>query len=237
MLPILELLTTTEIMLCSAVILVAAVLQLSAGMGFGMIASPLLAFIKPELVPGMILCMGLTVSLTGAWRERQNIAISELKSGIGGRIVGSLIAFVILLLIPNIDVFQIVFGCIMFVAIALAASGLEITFSERKLFNLSILSGLMGTITAVGAPPMALIYHNRPPKIVRPTLNAFFGSACILGLTSLAFSGWLTLEVIIISLILMPIMIVSIYVSKFLRKVSSIWLSRILLGLSGLASF
>ena len=87
--------------MCFGVVIVASVLQVSVGMGFGMLASPLLALIKPEIVPGAILTMGLLVAFSGAWRERKNISFNELRLGFGGRLIGSMMAFVILLFRPT----------------------------------------------------------------------------------------------------------------------------------------
>ena len=232
----LEILTFSELLLCCGVVMIAAMLQISVGMGFGMLAAPLIALIKPEIVPGSILIMGLVVAFSGAWRERENISNVELKLGIGGRIIGSALAFVILLLIPTVEVFMILFGAVMLAAVLLTASRMKLSFNNRSLFNLSILSGLMGTITAVGAPPMAIIYHDRLPKIVRPTLNAFFGAGSVLGLISLSISGWLSISDLIAAAFFLPAMFVGILVAEPLKSIPATWLSRILLLLSAIAS-
>lgn len=222
--------------MCGAIVFVSACLQMSVGMGFGMLASPLIALIKPEIIPGAIMIMGLLVAFSGAWRERSEISGVELKLGIAGRVIGSAIAFFALILIPSLDAFLVVFGGTMLLAIAISSLGWKIPFTNRNLLGLSVVSGTMGTITAVGAPPMAIIYHNRPPQIVRPTLNAFFGAGAILGLISLGTSGWLSLKDVVASVILLPAMIAGIGFSGIFRSIPSIWLSRSLLALSGLAS-
>lgn len=231
-----EFMTFSQFAMCFAIVLVAAILQMAIGMGFGMLASPLLALVKPEIVPGCVMLIGLVVAFSGAWRERQNISLQEVKMGFGGRIVGSAAAFVILLLITNLDVFLIIFGSLMLIAVIMAASGIRFAFNDRNLFNLSIVSGLMGTITAVGAPPMAIIYHDRPPNIVRPTLNAFFGAGSVLGLLGLAASGWLHADDFLSALLLLPALVSGIYISRYFRNLPTLFLSRILLFLSGLAS-
>lgn len=228
--------TLNQFVLCFGIVLVAAVLQMAIGMGFGMLASPLLALVKPEIVPGCVMLIGLVVAFSGAWRERQNIHLQEIKMGFGGRIVGSAMAFAILLYIANLDVFLIVFGTVMLMAVIMAASGVRIAFNDRNLFGLSVVSGLMGTITAVGAPPMAIIYHDRPPNIVRPTLNAFFGAGSVLGLMGLAASGWLHRDDFLAAILLLPALISGIYLSRYFQNLPALFLSRILLFLSGLAS-
>lgn len=233
---IFDFLTARELFICCGIVVFASILQVSIGMGFGMLASPLIALVKPDIVPGAILAMGLFVAFSGAWRERKNISAQELKLGVGGRIIGSLIAFGLLLLIPNVEGFFIVFGVVMLVAIAITVFGQKIAFTDRNLLNLSVVSGLMGSITAVGAPPMAIIYHDRDPSNVRPTLNAFFFSGSMLGLISLGLSGWISMQDFIAAIIFLPAMFVGILISGPFKKLPSALMSKLLLGLSTIAS-
>ena len=168
--------------------------------------------------------------------ERKEISLDELKLGIGGRVIGSAAAFTALLLIPSLNAFMITFGSMMLLAVLISAIGWRFAFTGRNLLGLSIVSGLMGTITAVGAPPMAIIYHKRPPQIVRPTLNAFFGAGAFLGLISLGASGWLSIDDFFASLLLLPAMLIGIAVSGTFKSIPSAWLSHGLLSLSAVAS-
>ncbi len=228
--------TLIELFLCFGIIAFAAILQVSVGMGFGMLASPLIALVKPELVPGSILAMGLIVAFSGAWRERQNIHPTELKLGVSGRVIGSMAALVILSSITELDSFLLVFGLLMLTAVAITASGIKVDFTNRNLLGLSVVSGLVGTITAVGAPPMAIIYHNRPPSIIRPTLNAFFFSSSVLGIGILSLSGWLSVDDLIAAVIFLPAMWFGIWLSSPFKRIPQKILSALLLSLSGLAS-
>jgi len=231
-----DFLTMSELLLCCGIVIFASILQVSIGMGFGMLASPLIALVKPELVPGSILAMGLFVAFTGAWRERKNISINELKLGVGGRIIGSIMAFGLLLLIPDVESFFVIFGVIMLLAIGMTAYGKKIPFSDKSLLNLSVVSGLIGSITAVGAPPMALIYHDKDPSVIRPTLNAFFFAGSVLGLISLGLSGWISVQDFIAAIIFIPAMFVGILISAPFKKLPSELMSKLLLGLSAIAS-
>ena len=229
----LEVISLTQLLLCWGIVIFAAILQVSVGMGFGMLASPLIALVAPELVPGSILVMGLVVAAAGTWKERRNIELIEVKLGFGGRVIGSAMATGLLFLIPDRDAFFVVFGVLVLLAVLLTASGLKLAFNNRNLGLLSIVSGVMGTITAVGAPPMAIIYHGRDPKIVRPTLNAFFGAGAVLGIVSLGLTGWLSIHDFTAALLLLPAMVLGIAIGEPFKKLSASFLSHILLGLSG----
>ncbi len=231
-----EFITFNELLPCLLIVMFAAVVQMTIGMGFGMLASPLIALVKPEIVPGCIVLIGLSVAISGAWRERQNISFEELKMGIGGRVFGSMAALLILSQIKDLDMFLLVFGIIMLIAIAMTASGLKIAFTRSNLFGLSVVSGLMGSITAVGAPPMAIIYHQRPAEIVRPTLNAFFASGCILAIITLSLSGWFGTKDLAATILLFPSMIAGIYLSRFFRNIPAKLSANALLVLSASAS-
>ena len=233
---IFDFLTLSELLLCCGIVIFASVLQVSIGMGFGMLASPLVALVKPELVPGSILAMGLFVAFSGAWRERSNISMNELKLGVVGRVIGSIMAFGMLLIIPDVESFFIIFGVIMLIAISMTAFGNKIPFSDKSLLNLSVVSGVIGSITAVGAPPMALIYHDKDPAIVRPTLNAFFFSGSALGLISLGLSGWISVQDFLAAVLFIPAMFVGILISEPFKKLPSALMSKLLLSLSAIAS-
>ena len=229
-------LTFEQLVLCWAIILVAAILQIASGMGFGMLASPLIALVEPKLVPGSILVMGLFVAFVGAWQGRRDIDGLELKIGIWGRVIGSAVAVVILLYIDDIDAFLLIFGVLMLLAILMTAARFQVEFNSKSLGWLSVLSGLMGTFTAVGAPPMAIIYHNQPPSKIRPTLNAFFFAGSVIGLVSLAASGWLGFDDFIAAVLFLPAMLVGIFCAEPFKRLPSVWMSRLLLTISGIAS-
>ena len=83
---------------------------------------------------------------------------------------------------------------------------------------------------------MALIYHARPADVVRPTLNAFFGAASIIGLTSLAMSGWLGVDDVLAAMFFLPAMVAGILLGGRIKTKEAPWLSSALLILSGVAS-
>ncbi|MEM7069602.1 MAG: sulfite exporter TauE/SafE family protein [Pseudomonadota bacterium] len=232
----LELLTLQEFLLCFGVVVVGSIIQVSLGMGFGMLVSPIIALVKPEIIPGAVMIMGLVVALSGAWRERRNIVEIELKLGTYGRIIGSSMALGLLLLIPNINVFLLTFGLLMLFAVLMTASGMQLSFNNTNLFGLSVIAGVMGTITAVGAPPMAIIYHDKPPAKVRPTLNAFFGIGSLVGLFSLYVSDWLHVDDLFAAIVLLPAMLLGILIAEPFKSIPQVLLSRALLLLSGISS-
>ena len=181
------------IALVFVIVYFAAIVQVGLGMGFGLTAAPLLALINPELVPAPTLVLGMLTAGWGAWRERKAIIWNEVATGVFGRIAGVAIGAVILASMTDRKTFMLVFGLMIGLAVILSVGGWKFPFTRVNLVGVSTLSGLMGTITSVGAPPMALIYQHRPPATARPTLGAFFALGCLLSLIGLAIAsrfGW-----------------------------------------------
>ncbi len=75
----------------------------------------------------------------------------------------------------------------------------------------------MATITSVGAPPLALIYQDRPPGEARPTLSAFFALGCLLALAGLAVSGHAGLRDVALAALMLPPMLAGIAIARRLR--------------------
>ncbi|MGI9401798.1 MAG: TSUP family transporter, partial [Rhizobiaceae bacterium] len=96
---ILDVAATGSVWLIAAIFLVvflAAIVQAGLGMGFGLLAAPLLALVNPELVPAPSLILGFLTAAWGAWRERGGIVWNEVGIGVIGRAAGVGIATFVL---------------------------------------------------------------------------------------------------------------------------------------------
>jgi uncharacterized membrane protein YfcA len=98
------------------------------------------------------------------------------------------------------------------------------------------LSNLFGTASAVGGPPVALLFQHRPGSIARATLSAFFATSGALSLVGYLATGELSGDQALLALGLAPVMVVGVWVSRhFHPHVDSGWLRPLLLIISGLA--
>ncbi|WP_417416790.1 sulfite exporter TauE/SafE family protein [Hoeflea sp.] len=196
------------------IVMAASVVQAGLGMGFGLTAAPLLALIDPHLVPVPTLIIGMVTASMGGWRERGSIIWPEVGIGIAGRLAGVVCGALVLSQLEDRKAFMLVFGIMVAIAVILSLSGWRWAFSRFSLVSMGWLSGLMGTITSVGAPPLALIYQDRKPGEARPTLSAFFALGCAASLAGLALSGWAHAGDIYLALAMVPPMLVGIWVAR-----------------------
>ena len=77
--------------ICFLVTMVAAAVHGSAGMGFALIAAPMLVLIDATLVPGPLLAAGLTLTVMMAIRERRAIDVW----GLGWALTAAAVAVVV----------------------------------------------------------------------------------------------------------------------------------------------
>jgi uncharacterized membrane protein YfcA len=102
-------------------------------------------------------------------------------------------------------------------AVAMSVFGRRIAFTRPNLVGMSALSGLMATITSVGAPPLALIYQDRPAGEARPTLAAFFALGCLFALAGLTATGHAGLRDVALAALMLPPMLAGLWVARRLR--------------------
>jgi uncharacterized membrane protein YfcA len=172
------------------IVILGAMIQTSMGMGFGLTVGPLLALLDPSFVPGATLVLGMFTAFLAALPERKAIRWNEVGYALVGRISGVLVAVLFLSAIRGLDTFLLAFGVMILLALLLSISGWQLAFNRGSLAAMGAISGLMGTITSVGAPPLAMIYQNKDPVHARPTLSAFFAIGCLVSIIGLMIAGW-----------------------------------------------
>jgi uncharacterized membrane protein YfcA len=149
-----------------------ATLQGSLGFGLGLVAAPVLVLLDTRLVPGPILCMGVPLTLLVAWREREALDFDGIRWAIVGRVPGAVIgAFAVVLLAERW--LAALFAIAILSAVGLSALGLTVAPTRRNLFAAGVTSGLMGTATSVGGPPVAMVYQRNSGPELRASLAAF----------------------------------------------------------------
>ena len=185
-----------------SIIATGAAIQGSVGFGLGVFGAPILALIDPRLVPGPMLLDALLLTVLVAIREWKDVRLADLGWSVPGRLLGTALAVWILKTIPA-GRFQVAMGSFMLLAVALTWVGPRLPLNPRTLFGAGTLAGVMGTITSIGGPPMALLYQNEEGPRLRGTLAAFFTLGVIFsigGLTAAGRFGWTEVKLAVVLL-------------------------------------
>lgn len=223
----------TALLLAASAVFVGSVMQGSTGLGLGMIAAPLLLMIDPRLVPGPLLVLGLLISALMAAREWRSIDRKGLLIALAGRLVGSVLAGLTMSVIP-LYVYDLLFGIMVLSAVLLSATGWQVLPTGRNLLTAGLASGYMGTLTSIGAPPMALAYQHGTPASIRSTLAVYFVIGSAFSIAVLATLGRFGVEQALAGAMLFPSLIVGFWLSgRIAARMSSRLTRRAILWLSG----
>ena len=143
---------------CALAVFGGALLQRLAGQGFGMIAAPLVALVAPQFLPATLLLLGMVVGFGAMAVDLRAVARHELPPGFAGRGLGAVLAAAIAVALPDAEALGPVVALMVYLGIALSLLGVRVAVRPVALFSAGMVAGVMGTLTAIGAPPMALLY-------------------------------------------------------------------------------
>jgi uncharacterized membrane protein YfcA len=172
-------------------------------MGMALCAAPLLALLDPAFVPGPALCAVVALSAAVAWRDRTAIDRPTLVTALLGLVAGCVVGAVLLALLVGRDLGQ-VFAVLILAAVGLSLAGLPIPTGRLALIVGGAASGVLGTMSGVHGPPIALLLQHQPPDRLRATLCAFFAVGGSISVLALAAAGFLGLAKIGLALELLP---------------------------------
>lgn len=179
---------TAELLLVNLIVCFAAFVQAAAGIGFAMIAVPLLVLIDLAYAPGPSLFAMLFLSVAMAAVDRNHIDRQGLSSLLPGLCLGT-IAGALLLGALSPAWFGLVFGSIVLAAIAIGQLVAAPPRSRASYGAGGFVAGLMGTISGIHGPPLAVLYQRADHARARATIALIFVIASLLSLFSLYLEG------------------------------------------------
>lgn len=205
------------ILLAAVVVAFAALIQASVGFGYALLAAPLLALVAPEMVPGPVMFSSMIVSMAAGVREYSSIDRRGVALALVGRIPGVVLgAFALAWL--SAGTMSIVFGAVVLFGVALSISGLRVALTNGTLLGAGFVSGVMGTMTSIGGPPVALVYQHAGGPELRSTLNMYFALGSAMSIPALALAGHFGREQLVDGMVLLPPTLVGFALSGVTRS-------------------
>lgn len=227
--------TLLQILLANLVLVAGACLQGVAGYGIGTLSAPLVFLISPLFLPGPMIVNAVLLNVLMLVRNRASLSFRPVRYAIGGNVVGTILAGFTLLLLSARG-FDLAFGVLILLAVGLSVAGLKPGLSDRNSIIAGGASGYMGTITAVGGPPMGLIYQNEAGPRVRANLAAFFLFASLASVLVLIPTGLLGLRELKLVAVTFPGVLIGFWLSGFLvNRLPFNAMRPVILGIAALA--
>lgn len=191
-------------------------------MGFGMavIAAPILVVVNPNWVPVLITLCAWYLCFMNTRDQWANIELSKLKWAFVARIPGTVLGAYFLTVL-SVAGLQLVVIFSVLVGVVVSVIGPRFEYNANRLGVAAFFSGLMGTTTSIGGPPMALVMQHGEAKFARANMSVFFLYSCTISLLSYLWIEALDRQVFIESLSFLPFCILGFYLGrKSQRKMS-----------------
>jgi len=221
---------------CALAVMVGALIQSTGGIGFAMFAAPIVAIVRPDLVPGPMVLAGGVISLLVAAREFRNIDFRNAGFAIGGRIPGSVVAGLAIGLAPRAT-FAVLFALFVLAAVLLSVSGWRVRATPLSLAAAGFGSGVMGTLTSVGAPPMGIVMQNADPPRLRATIGAFLAAGSVVSLSVLTWAGRFGWQELRLGVALLAPIAIGFWISRpLVQRVNARAMRYLVLAISGLSA-
>ena len=206
-----------EYLILAVTLFAAAGLQGAIGFGAGLVAAPVVGILAPELLPAFIICLGALIGLMVTIRERASLDLKGAGWALAGRIPGSLLGTWLVVVLP---LTALTWAVALSVLAGVAASFLGWTPvpTRKALVTAGALSGIMGTATATGGAPMAIVWQGEEPARMRGTMSAFFLVGSILSVAMLAVAGEVSGAVLSTLGWMSPVVLAGFLLSRWINK-------------------
>lgn len=188
---------------CSASLMLGAFVQRATGFGLAVIGAPLILMLEPRLVPVVLVMFGLLVSLMMVGIYRREIRVDAIGMALVGRIPGTVLGAWLLLAAPLVILEKFI-ALIVLSSVAVSLLKIRLPVNRNSLFIAGFASGIFGTVSAIGGPPIALLMHRLPADSARANLSAFFIVSTVMTLLALLLAGQILLWHLALALTFVP---------------------------------
>ena len=206
--------TLAVFVLLGVTVFVAAFAQGSAGMGFAIIAAPVVSLVDPALIPVLLLVLMIPLNSYVGWRERADLDWRGITWISVGRFAGTFLGLWILLVV-SMQQLSLLIGISTIVAAVVALLAPAFDPNRTGLTVVGLITGVTETSTGVGGPPLALAYQHKSGPMLRSTVAVCFLVGEVISLVVLGISGQIQGATLLVSAALLPFVGLGSFVSRF----------------------
>jgi uncharacterized membrane protein YfcA len=176
------------LLIAGAAVFLGSALQSGVGLGLGLVGAPAVAFADPTLMPGTLVVLAMVLPVLTLATEWRHVHWRGLAWGLPARVPGAVAgAWLVGVLAP--EALGAVVGVTVLGAVAATLWAGRPALTPASLMTAGAVSGLTGTATSIGGPPIALLYQHEDAARVRATLGGFFLFGAVISLGTLAWAG------------------------------------------------
>jgi uncharacterized protein len=204
-------------LILACVFALAAFVQGASGLGFALVATPVLGFLQPALLPGTTLALMIPLNAYVAFREWGHIDRPGVFWITLGRLPGIVGGALLLAAIP-VSHLNLLVGVATLLAALVSIAAPSFQPRRSAMLGVGAVTGVVETATGVGGPPLALLYQHRPTAMLRSTVAMSFLVGEVLSLAVLITTGQTHREQFVAAMDFLPAVIFGALASHFVHR-------------------
>lgn len=206
-----------ELVLSLVVVMFAAAVQGTIGLGFNIVAVPVMSLINPILAPVPQLLLSIPQSFAAFAREHTGVDVSGVLWILIGRLPGVAVGVWLLAVATN-RTLDLMIGSLVLIAVAILASGIRFRRTARVELAAGVFAGISSYVSTIGGPPIALLYSRAEGPTIRATLGLIFTIGTVTTLVVRIIAGDITRTDWLLGLALLPAAGLGFLLSSWLKE-------------------
>ncbi len=198
-------------------VLFASAIQTSVGFGFALISVPVLLLIDPAMVPAPIVMIALVQSVASTWVHKDDVQWSVIKMAIIGRLPGTAVAMGLMAYFGEAGL-NISIAIAVLAAVLLSLFKFSVLPNKKNHLIAGFFSGISGTTSGIGGPPLALLYQHQHGDVVRANLSIYFFIGSIISLVGMGTVGYITTTSWLYAALFLPTSMIGFWLGLKLKK-------------------
>ncbi len=206
------------VVLVALVLVLGATIQALVGLGLGLVAAPVVTILDPSLMPVVMLVLAALLPLLTLFGSHDEIDWGGLAWVLSARVPGTAVGVLVLTLFTERHL-GVAVALMVLLGVALTIRAVEVPVRPATLVAAGFVSGVAGTATSIGGPPVALLYQHRSPDQIRSTLAVLFTVGAGMSLAGIWLGGNFEMRLLLLALLLTPCLAVGAWAGGRLQGV------------------
>jgi uncharacterized protein len=219
-----------------AVAAIGAGVQGVVGFGANLLLVPVAAIFVPDALPAALIFWAFPLTVSMVLREPHGVQWPAVGWATAGRLPGVLVGAWIVSAVAS-DVLSILAGGAVLLAVAASVAAPSVQITPATITGVGFVSGVAGTATAIGGPPMAVLYQHEDGPVLRATLAGGFVLGAVISFAGLWAFGEVEGWQVLVGASLLPGQALGLWLSGPLtRRLDRRWLRPVVLVVATLAA-
>lgn len=195
------------------VVVIGAAVQGSIGFGLGLVAAPILAIVDPDFLPVAVIIAVVPLGVGVVAHDHAHIDWGDLGLALLGRLPG-VVAGTWVVHRLGAHAISVIIGVSVLLAVLGSVTTVRFRPTQRNLVVAGFASGVTGTASGIGGPPMALTYQHADGRVLRVTLASYFAVGGLMSLVALSIGGEVGGRELRLAFLLVPASLVGFVLSR-----------------------